>query len=92
MIYMIESQVAYVVDAIRQMRERGWAAVDVRPEAQAAFNEKLQKKQSSAVWASGCKSWYLDASGKNTTLWPDFTFRFRKETAAFDAESYAIDT
>ena len=33
------------------------------------------------MWlAGGCASWYLDKHGHNTTLWPDFTFRFRKLT------------
>jgi hypothetical protein len=44
-----------------------------------------------AVWsAGGCRSWYLDASGRNTTLWPDFTFRFRRQTATFDEEEYVL--
>jgi cyclohexanone monooxygenase len=43
------------------------------------------------VWLSGgCASWYLDDRGRNTTLWPDFTWRFKKLTARFDPESYMI--
>ena len=35
------------------------------------------------VWnTGGCASWYLDANGRNTTLWPDFTWRFRQRPAA----------
>ncbi|HUY85978.1 MAG TPA: hypothetical protein VMU77_02600, partial [Acidimicrobiales bacterium] len=33
-------------------------------------------------------SWYLDQHGRNTTLWPRFTFQFKAKTAHFDAESY----
>ena len=40
--------------------------------------------------ASGCASWYLDASGKNTTLWPGFTFEFRRRTRHFDARNYIL--
>jgi len=41
------------------------------------------------VWlAGGCASWYLDKHGHNTTLWPDFTFRFRKLTRKLDRENY----
>ena len=32
MVYMIESQIAYVTDALRVMRERGAAVAEVRPE------------------------------------------------------------
>jgi hypothetical protein len=41
------------------------------------------------VWMTGgCASWYLDAHGNNTTLWPDFTFRFRRQTKRFDVDAY----
>ena len=60
------------------MRERDVSWVDVRPEVQAQFNERLQAKLDGAVWSTGCESWYLDASGKNRTLWPGFTFKFRE--------------
>lgn len=89
MIYMIESQVEYVLDSLRTMRLRGWATVEPRPEAQEDFNRRLADQLSRTVWQTGgCSSWYLDQHGNNTTLWPDFTFRFRRLTARFDAEQY----
>ncbi|MGZ4555998.1 MAG: 4-hydroxyacetophenone monooxygenase, partial [Mycobacteriaceae bacterium] len=36
----------------------------------------------------GCASWYLDAHGNNTTLWPGFTFAFRRLTKHFDLDAY----
>jgi hypothetical protein len=32
---------------------------------------------------AGCSSWYLDAAGRNLTLWPGFTFTFRRRTKRF---------
>ena len=90
MVFMIESQIAYVVDALRRMRTGGWASVDVRPETQTAYNATLQRKHTGAVWSSGCRSWYLDGRGRNTTLWPGFTFVFRRQTARFDERAYVI--
>jgi cation diffusion facilitator CzcD-associated flavoprotein CzcO len=90
MVFMIESQIAYFMDAFRRMRKERWASVDVRPEVQVAYNEKLQQKHTGAVWSSGCRSWYLDARGRNTTLWPGFTFVFRRQTARFDAGAYVV--
>jgi hypothetical protein len=46
---------------------------------QRTYNDQLQRKLAGTVWNSGgCKSWYLDASRRNTTLWPSFTFAFRR--------------
>ncbi len=61
-----------------------------RPETVAAFNDEIQQKLAGTVWNSGCASWYLDAQGRNTSLWPDFTWRFRRRTRRFDAERYAV--
>lgn len=91
MVYMIESQVAYVLSAVQKMRAGGWSSVDVTRGAQTVYNRGLQAKLGKAVWQSGCKSWYLDANGKNTALWPGFTFRFRKQTARFDEDAYVVE-
>jgi cation diffusion facilitator CzcD-associated flavoprotein CzcO len=90
MVYMIEAQVSYVLDALRQMMRLGIEALDVRPQVQAAANAELQERMAGTVWTTGgCASWYLDPQGRNTTLWPDFTFRFRTTTRRFDLAAYA---
>jgi cation diffusion facilitator CzcD-associated flavoprotein CzcO len=91
MVYVIESQIAYIMDALRSMDEHGASSVEVRPQVQAAYNDELQRKLARTVWNSGgCKSWYLDANGRNTTLWPSFTFRFRRRTRKFDEADYVL--
>ncbi len=89
MVYVIESQVEYVIDALKAMDAGGWAAVAPRQAAQDAFNVGMKQQLDGSVWKTGgCDSWYLDEYGNNTTLWPDFTFKFRKLTSEFDAENY----
>jgi cation diffusion facilitator CzcD-associated flavoprotein CzcO len=90
MVYIIESQIAHVVDALRVMDERGVETVEVRPDAEAAFNARIEARMKGTVWSSGCASWYLDDTGRNATLWPDWTWRFRRRTARFDPGDYTI--
>jgi cation diffusion facilitator CzcD-associated flavoprotein CzcO len=90
MVYILESQIAYVLDAVRQLRQGGWTSVEVREDAHVAFNEELRSRSTNSVWQTGCHSWYLDEQGRNTTLWPDFTFRFRRLTARFDTAAYHV--
>jgi cation diffusion facilitator CzcD-associated flavoprotein CzcO len=90
MVYMIESQIAYVMDALRVMRERGAGVAEVRAEAQARSNADLDRRMAGTVWSTGCSSWYLDRTGRNAALWPDWTWRFRRRTARFDAANYAL--
>ena len=67
------------------------ATVEVRPEVQAAFNDDVQRRMRRTVWTrGGCASWYIDAKGRNTTLWPSFTLPFRERTRRFDPSSYVL--
>ena len=88
-VVMAEAQVGYVMRALGHMRRHDVVAIDVRSGAQAAWNEQVQRKMRGTVWqAGGCASWYLDQNGLNTSLWPNFSFRFRLALRWFDADSY----
>ncbi|MFE3193408.1 flavin-containing monooxygenase [Nocardia sp. NPDC059240] len=89
MVFMIESQINYIADAVEQIDKLGLRTVEVRKDVQDEFNVELQRKLQGAVWSTGgCASWYLDKHGNNTTLWPDFTFRFRGLLENFDVSAY----
>ena len=88
MIYMIEANVRYVVGALKARRAAGLRSLEVKPEASRAYNAELQRRLARTVWATGCKSWYLSSTGKNNTLWPGFTFQYRRITRRFDAGAY----
>jgi hypothetical protein len=88
---MAESQIAYVVDCLRVVQERDLETVEVREDVQLAYNEEIQAGLKDTVWtAGGCSSWYIDATGRCTTIWPDFTWRFRRRLRRFDPESYLL--
>ena len=73
------------------MRRRTAATVEVRPAALEAYNRFVQQRMRGTVWTSGgCASWYLDANGRNTVLWPGFTWRFRMLTRRFRADDYEL--
>ncbi|KRF17093.1 4-hydroxyacetophenone monooxygenase [Nocardioides sp. Soil797] len=93
MVFMIESQIAYVVDAIRTMDRDGYSSVEPHRDVQTSWNDDLQRRMQRTVWNSGgCASWYLDDQGRNTTLWPRATFTFRRLLAQFDPSAYAVST
>ncbi len=90
MIYMIESQIHYVLGALRLLQDRQLQSLEVKRDVQARFNAGLQQRLGKTVWnTGGCKSWYLHpVSGRNCTLWPGFTWRFRQLTRRFDPAAY----
>ncbi|MGW1869663.1 flavin-containing monooxygenase [Streptomyces mauvecolor] len=92
MILMIESQLAYMADYLRQLNVLGGrAALAARPSAVGAWNRRVQERMKRTVWnTGGCTSWYLDAAGRNTTVWPGTTSEFRRETREVDLAEYEV--
>jgi cation diffusion facilitator CzcD-associated flavoprotein CzcO len=78
-VLMIESQLELVLGALRHLRRNGLATVEPRPDEQARFLAEVDDAMRGTVWsAGGCASWYVDKTGRNSTLWPGYTFAFRR--------------
>jgi cation diffusion facilitator CzcD-associated flavoprotein CzcO len=93
MVFIIESQIAYILSALQQMGAHEIVSVEPRLEAQQAWNKDLQHRMQRTVWnTGGCASWYLDSHGRNTTLWPRTTFKFRSLLSDFDLDQYVVST
>jgi cation diffusion facilitator CzcD-associated flavoprotein CzcO len=90
-ILMIEHQVEYILRALDGIDASDAAAIDTRAESQAAYNEWVQERMARTVWTTGgCESWYLDEHGRNVTLWPGFTFEFKRLTKTFDLREHEL--
>jgi cation diffusion facilitator CzcD-associated flavoprotein CzcO len=87
-VYMLESQISYIVDALRKFQRNGLRYLDLRRDVQDVFNQEVQERMKSTVWAQGCTSWYQTAAGKNTNNWPGFTFEYRNRTRTLDLDHY----
>lgn len=92
MILMIESQLNYLADYVRQLDVLGSrVALDARPQAVENWNDRVQERMKRTVWnTGGCTSWYLDARGRNTTIWPGTTSEFRGATRRVDLAEYEV--
>ena len=51
----------------------------------------IEKRLDTTVWNTGCASWYIDATGRNATLWPDWTWQFRRRLAGFDPAEFVFE-
>lgn len=92
LLVVVEAQIPYIVDALKFMEDKGVAAFEVRPDRQQRFNKNLQRRMKRTVWnAGGCSSWYLDDKGRNITMWPDFTWKFKLMMRRFDPDAYRIE-
>ena len=89
-IYMLETQIAYVCQALAALDRDRLAWIDVRPDVQAAHNRWLDAASDRTTYKSGCHSWYTTASGRNTNNWPTFTFRYRRKLRRLDVGDFHV--
>ena len=89
-VFMIECQIRLALQAMERARSGGDVAIAPRAEAQTAYNERLQDELKDAVWSRSCKSWYMDAHGRNITLWPHETWKFRNSLLRLKPEEYEL--
>ena len=88
-VVMIEAQIQYISEALLFLSEKHARSLEVKNEVNERFNHKLQSDLKKTVWQSGgCHSWYQDAKGNNTTIWPTFTWLYILLMKSFDAQNY----
>lgn len=87
-LYMLESQFAYVLNCLGALQQQGLRYMDVKPQVQQRFNQHLQQVIRHSIWEQGCTSWYKNAAGKNTNNWPGFTFTYRQQTRHLELADY----
>jgi cation diffusion facilitator CzcD-associated flavoprotein CzcO len=90
-VFVIESQIAYVLDAIATLDRMGAAAFDVRPDAQQRWAATMAERSTETVWTSGgCDSYYLDGAGRNVAVWPGASWGLRRALRRFDPSDHRL--
>lgn len=80
-VLMIELATRYVLECLDRARS---GARDTSARAQARFTAEMLRRSRRTVWASGCRSWYLDRFGHNTAIWPGSTVAYWWRTRRVD--------
>jgi cation diffusion facilitator CzcD-associated flavoprotein CzcO len=90
---IIQAQVRYVLQALTVLSGDGVRALEARADAQRAYDDGLQRALRRSVWVKGgCTSYYLDDTGRNTTLWPHRAWRFARSIRRLDLSEYQVHT
>jgi hypothetical protein len=90
-IIMIEAQIEYVAETFLYMDQHSLRSIEIKQNAHVEFNQNIQSKLKKTVWQTGgCHSWYQDAKGNNTAIWPDFTWIYILLMKTFDYENYIL--
>ncbi|PRQ09175.1 flavin-containing monooxygenase [Enhygromyxa salina] len=91
MLLMIEAQLELLLGVLRELDGREAVTVEPDPAVQARYVDQIDRGGKGTVWtAGGCASWYLDQTGRNSTLWPWSTHAYMRR-AKFERGDYVVD-
>ncbi len=87
LIQIAEFQLAYVLQLMDELRSGRCREISASPEATHTFDADRIAASKKSIWATGCKSWYLDKDGVPAS-WPWSYTRFEEEMREPKLEAY----
>jgi cation diffusion facilitator CzcD-associated flavoprotein CzcO len=89
LITIADMQLHYILQLVEEIRAGRAREVSARDSAMASFSAEFDAAAKNTIWATGCRSWYLDARGV-PAVWP-FTYqRFVDEMKAPKLAAYEL--
>jgi hypothetical protein len=76
-----------VRQALEQLRARRAAAIDVRPDVEAASDRETQARFQGTAWTR-CESWYRDERGRVVANWPGYMREYQQRTRELDPADF----
>ncbi|MGF6554274.1 cation diffusion facilitator CzcD-associated flavoprotein CzcO [Pseudomonas sp. S30_BP2TU TE3576] len=90
-LFIIESQMNYILDCICTLKAQGLRSIEVRHEAERTYTEMIHREMERTVWKSGgCHSWYQSKSGHVIAMFPGFSFSFHRLTRALKPADHIL--
>lgn len=88
---MLECQVGYMLEVLRELDAKELDMADVSPAAQKAFNDRVQAELAKSAWADpGCNSWYKTKGGRIYQNWGGNCADYAEATARVDEEAVML--
>lgn len=84
-----ELQLGYVLQLIARLQSGEAREITAQAGATAAYNVELKARMSTSIWASGCRSWYIDQNG-NVASYPWSYLTFEQDMGTPDLADYEI--
>lgn len=88
-IFVIETQMNYIMSAIQAVTKQAKQSIEVRVEAEDRYTRHIHEEMDKTVWQQGgCNSWYKSKSGKVIAMFPGFSFTYRRWAKNFCADDH----
>ncbi|HEY0697188.1 MAG TPA: NAD(P)/FAD-dependent oxidoreductase [Micromonospora sp.] len=88
-LFMVECHIERLLRLLRHLDRTGVRAVEPTPRAQDTFVERVDRRMAGTVWSrGGCRSWYVHRTGRNSTIWPGYTWSYWLRARRIDPSAY----
>ncbi|MFX5100435.1 cyclohexanone monooxygenase, partial [Acinetobacter baumannii] len=88
---LAEAQLDYIVDGLLKIKNKGISKLNVKSDVIKKHNDLVQKHLQTTVFNSGgCKSYYLDANGRNFAAWPWSLKKLKQRLKKLDLKDYDV--
>jgi cation diffusion facilitator CzcD-associated flavoprotein CzcO len=88
-IFYEEAQAGYIRQALEHVRDHSAAAIEVRPEVEAASDRDVQANFEGTAWTQ-CDSWYRDKAGRIVANWPGYMRQYEQRVRVLDPAEYSL--
>jgi cation diffusion facilitator CzcD-associated flavoprotein CzcO len=88
-IFYLETQAAYIRQALQRLREHRAGAIEVRAEVEAASDRAVQARFAGTAWTQ-CDSWYRDEQGRIVANWPGYMREYLEQASELNVADFVF--
>jgi 4-hydroxyacetophenone monooxygenase len=91
-VFFLECQANYMIDAVKTLAAGGHRAMSLRPDVFAEYDKEITEASAKRTWGwSKTHSWYMNAEGRSTIMWPLPAREYFERTSHVRTEDYNLD-
>lgn len=92
LVFFLECQAAYMISAVQMLAKGGHHSMVLKPDVFADYDVEITEASAQRTWGwSKTHSWYQNAAGRSTIMWPLPAVEYFERTSVARAEDYDID-
>jgi 4-hydroxyacetophenone monooxygenase len=92
LIFVVEMQMRYIMDVLKQMLNQGIGAVECRQDVHEVYNERVDEAHANMVWSHpGMETYYRNARGRVVVNSPYRNATFYDMTRAADLNDFIVE-
>ena len=91
LVFFLECQANYILSAVKTLAETGSKSMNLRDDVFDAYDKQIVSESAKRAWGwSKTHSWYMNAEGRSTIMWPLPAIEYYQRTAQVDPADYEL--